>query len=295
MDDIKCALISELLYNYYKDDGIYCLDDELEILKEVMGMSPEEEDLNNHTYVLLKYQAVKHQIQYNLLRAYIESQPEDLQLGLQLRYKAKKSIQVIATTLIMTASSVSDLNKAFCKNAYDYVYLYKLSPNDIFIPSRLLTLIDCLTKLLITANELDPEYKILSHTILVGYEFQLTTYQQLSDQVKQLIDMASDNERLIIATKMQNPHDASGYIASELNFAYTHISRVLSGFKKAVVQCIIENLRNQLVDTKFDITKSERLKDILSKAYYIKKYPRKGAAACQKTTPQQASEKNSKK
>ena len=272
-NNIKVALVADLMYNFYRDQGKVDLDEELAELKA--SAERENTPAARTAYVLMRFKATRIQCQYNLLKAYIESQRQNQQLGLQLRYKMHKSVQTIGSTLIMTASTVSDLNKAFCRNAYDYVFLYKISPSDTFFPTRLLTLIDNLLTLIMTAKELDPENKIISKSIITGFEFQLNTYQQLNAQIKELVDCASDNARLIISTKVQNPHEAVQWIAYTLKFAYTHISRTLSGFKTGVGKCIINNLRAQLMTQGSDITKSKELKEILNKNLYLIKSPKK--------------------
>lgn len=267
MNNIKSTLIEDLLTEYYRDSGIVNTKEDLNELQAVLKEhhTPEIEK----AYILVRFQAIRRQCRYDLLKAYIATQPEYIQQGLKMRYKLHKSIQTIATTLIMTSSTVSDLNKGFCRNAYDYVYLYKLVPKDIYLPTRLVMLIDTLITLIISAKSLDPENKVISRSLITGYEFMLNTYQKLNNQIKHRVDSASDNARQIFAMKIRNPHEEVQWIACTLNFAYSHISRTLNCFRVAVAEFIINSIRTQLTDNSFDITKSKELKELLNKNLYL--------------------------
>lgn len=178
------------------------------------------------------------EVHYILCDAFIASLPDVKQKFVYMKYKDGANLVNIQMNLYTSIAQLNVWNLQILQNLTDYL-TFQLSSNDIYYRTRIINLVNILTKLIEFFSRIDPNYSIATKEYIYNLQNKYNSYRELLEKIDDIIRMKNANQQNeAIALKFYHPNESSDELCNKINMSKDLFLKYIRTFKQDVIPYI---------------------------------------------------------
>lgn len=236
--DLNLTLVEGILRNHFKENA------RTKQMRSSLKIFCQECSGSDKNMLRMCFRLVKKDLNYILIDSVINSLPADAQKYISLKYRENSSNVTLQEQETHVSRGQLNIWRKKILACIWRALNYELTIQDIYLPMKILNMIEVLATLLTVYNDLDPTHEIVDAYSVQCLEHYYNSYRRLYDELQACFLNQSDNQKmnLVVLTTIKYPYMKKEALANMCGINQGTFTRHQKCFEERVRPYVVEDL-----------------------------------------------------